>query len=451
MSSYFPNINKKSFIINLLFSSLVLSFIAGNLFININILLIILISFFFYKKNIIDLNFDLTDKTIIVLFLYILLIGFFKNTYFLKEDIDKDFTILIKAILFLRYLILYFVIKFLIKESIINLKFFFITSLCTVTFVCLDIIYQAFFGYDIFGFKGLERRLSGPFGDELIAGSFIQRFSLFALFLFPIFYKFKKNYFLYFIIFTLVCLFTSSLILSGNRIPLVLFFLTISSVTIFEKALRKYFFLFIIVSSSIFTSLYHLDKNINYHFNHFQQQAKRIIFILSPENILTEEELKKTYSNERESNIFYTFEYKGNIYKMRNSYLKEFKAGYYTWKINKYFGGGIKSYIKNCSKAKVVTCNNHPHNYYLEILTELGLVGFLISVFLFLIVFIKTFIKKYFMDSNLRNYHTITPFIFLFFAEVFPIKTTGSFFTTGNATYIFLIFSIMISLTKLKN
>ena len=139
------------------------------------------------------------------------------------------------------------------------------------------------------------------------------------------------------------------------------------------------------------------------------------------------------------------------IYKMRNSYLKEFKAGYYTWKINKYFGGGIKSYIKNCSKAKVVTCNNHPHNYYLEILTELGLVGFLISVFLFLIVFIKTFIKKYFMDSNLRNYHTITPFIFLFFAEVFPIKTTGSFFTTGNATYIFLIFSIMISLTKLKN
>ena len=150
MSSYFPNINKKSFIINLLFSSLVLSFIAGNLFININILLIILISFFFYKKNIIDLNFDLTDKTIIVLFLYILLIGFFKNTYFLKEDIDKDFTILVKAILFLRYLILYFVIKFLIKESIINLKFFFITSLCAVTFVCLDIIYQAFFGYDIF-------------------------------------------------------------------------------------------------------------------------------------------------------------------------------------------------------------------------------------------------------------------------------------------------------------
>ena len=142
--------------------------------------------------------------------------------------------------------------------------------------------------------------------------------------------------------------------------------------------------------------------------------------------------------------IFYTFEYKGNIYKMRNSYLKEFKAGYYTWKINKYFGGGIKSYIKNCSKAKVVTCNNHPHNYYLEILTELGLVGFLISVFLFLIVFIKTFIKKYFMDSNLRNYYTITPFIFLFFAEVFPIKTTGSFFTSFGSTIFFINISKLL-------
>ena len=450
MSLYLSSISKKSFIINLLFSSLVFSFIAGNLIININVLLIIVISIFFYKKKIMDINLDLIDKTIIAFFIYIVLSGLFKNVYYLTEVSSKDFTILIKTILFLRYLILYFVIKYLIKENVINLKFFFITSFCAVSFVCLDIIYQALYGYDIFGFKALERRLSGPFGDELIAGSFIQRFSLFALFLFPIFYKFKSNYTSILIIFILVCLITSSLILSGNRIPAVLFFLIIVSVTIFEKKLRRYFFLFIIVSSSIFTSLYHLDKNINYHFNHFQQQAKRMFLILSPENILTKEELKKSYSNERTSNMFYTFEYKGKIYKMRNSYLKEFKAGYYTWKINKIFGGGFNSFIKNCGKAKVVTCNNHPHNYYLEILAELGLVGFLISIFLFSIIFLKTFVKKYFRKSNLKNYHLITPFIFLFFAELFPIKTTGSFFTTGNATYIFLMLSILVSLIKVK-
>ena len=55
------------------------------------------------------------------------------------------------------------------------------------------IIYQFIFGQDIFGFEGIERRLSGPFGDERIAGSFIQRFSLFALFALPIFYNFKMT------------------------------------------------------------------------------------------------------------------------------------------------------------------------------------------------------------------------------------------------------------------
>lgn len=60
----------------------------------------------------------------------------------------------------------------------------------------------------------------------------------------------------------------------------------------------------------------------------------------------------------------------------------------------------------------------------------------------------KIFLKKYFFKSSLNTFHLITPFIFLFFAEIFPIKSKGSFFLTGNATYIFLILSIIISLKK---
>ena len=75
----------------------------------------------------------------------------------------------------------------------------------------------------------------------------------------------------------------------------------------------------------------------------------------------------------------------------------------------------------------------------------------MIILFLFLIVFDKTFIKKYFKNSSLNNNIIITPFIFLFFAEIFPIKSTGSFFTTNNATYIFLILSILIALSDAKN
>lgn len=78
--------------------------------------------------------------------------------------------------------------KFLIIENIINFKIFFLTAFIGVTFVCLDIVYQLATGYDIFGYIALNRNLSGPFGDELIAGSFIQRFSIIALFLIPIFF-----------------------------------------------------------------------------------------------------------------------------------------------------------------------------------------------------------------------------------------------------------------------
>ena len=41
----------------------------------------------------------------------------------------------------------------------------------------------------IFGFKGIKNNLAGPFGDELIAGGYIQRFSIFSFFLIPYFIK----------------------------------------------------------------------------------------------------------------------------------------------------------------------------------------------------------------------------------------------------------------------
>ena len=60
-------------------------------------------------------------------------------------------------------------------------------------FVSLDIFYQFYNGKDIFGFEtiGDGRKLGGPFGDELIAGGFIQRFALFSFFFFYQF--FSKN------------------------------------------------------------------------------------------------------------------------------------------------------------------------------------------------------------------------------------------------------------------
>lgn len=77
MSFFSTKIFNKHFIMNFLFSSLIVSFIAGNLVLNLNVILVIVTSFFFFKKRIFEFNLDLVDKILIILFAYILLCGFF--------------------------------------------------------------------------------------------------------------------------------------------------------------------------------------------------------------------------------------------------------------------------------------------------------------------------------------------------------------------------------------
>ena len=72
-------------------------------------------------------------------------------------------------------------------KRIIKLKLFFLSCSIASLFVSFDIFFQFFYGVDILGFQGVQGKLSGPFGDELIAGGYLQRFSLFSFFTIPIF------------------------------------------------------------------------------------------------------------------------------------------------------------------------------------------------------------------------------------------------------------------------
>ena len=136
------------------------------------------------------------------------------------------------------------------------------------------------------------------------------------------------------------------------------------------------------------------------------------------------------------------------------TYIDQFKAGHSTWLLNKYIGGGVKNFRYNCHIAqkqnfikKDYKCSMHPHNYYLEILSETGIIGFALITTIFFLIFFEIFSKgKFFYLSS--KYDTRTAFVFLLFVEVFPIKSSGSFFTTGNATYIFLIIGILIGLSR---
>ena len=477
MQLYLYKLLSKPFLTNFLFCLIPISFIAGNLIINLNIFLIILFAFIFYGNNIFKIQYNLLDKLILFFFSYVLFVGFINNIF---DKTHTDFTILIKSLLYLRFLILYFVIRYLTFNNIIKYKYLFYSCSLSSIFVCLDLIYQFTFGYDIFGFKGLGgRRLSGPFGDELIAGSYLQKFAFFIFFTlsFLEIKKDKKKF--YFLSILLLLLIIFSLIIAGNRIPFVMFLLMMISFFIFEKETRKYLLYFLIGSSFIFLTLYNLNPSIKSHFIMFKTKASEFVIFFS--TILIEDkqsaliitkdgysvtsdsklisELKKkqstTHALTKDSNINLVknsevININGKVVQIPNTHIKEFNSGYQTWQKKKYFGGGIKSFKYNCPKTGLLNCGPHPHNYYIEILAEIGLVGLVILIIIFSIIFYNIFFKRYFLNSEKKNNPMIVPFMFLFFIEIFPIKTTGSFFTSGNSTYIFLFMAITIALSKKK-
>ena len=434
MLLFLNQISKIKFFFSILFAFLPISFIAGNTIINTNIILIILSSILIFKKDLFKLELIFVDKCIFLFFGLILFTGFYNDIYFIISDaFPTGYHTILKSIFFFKYLLLYLTLKFLIKKNIINFKYFFTSCFFCSTFVCFDIFYQFKFGKDIFGFEtlGSGRRLSGPFGDEEIAGGYLQRFALFSFFLVPLYYKKISNKLSALFIPILFLIFISGIILSGNRMPFIIFIFLISLVIFFQKQTRKFILPFIIVCPMIFSLIYFSNQEVKNNFDNFYKQVSKMIVIIS----------SKDFEN-----------------KNSPQYIKEFGTFYDTWLLNKYIGGGIKNFRYYCHVRKITNekkstfiCNMHPHNYYLEILTETGLLGLIIILVIFFQIFYITFYKKYFLISKLNNNNTIIPFIFLFIAEIFPIKSTGSFFTTGNTTYLFLIISVLIGLSLKEN
>ena len=420
-------ITKKNYF-SLLLSLIPLSFIAGNLVINLNVLAIVISASFVFSKEIFRIKYHLLDKFIFLYFFFIIFTGTYNDYYFYINDLSWRgfFPTVVKSFFFLRYLFLYIVLRFLIENKIVTLKYFFISCAACSLFVCFDIFFQFIFGQDIFGYKiGPTRKLSGPFGDELIAGGFIQRFSIFSFFILPLYYQSASKLFSKYFIPFLFVIFILSIVMSGNRMPALLFIFSIFLVVIFNRETRKYFFSFILIFSFSFALIFNFNSEVKKNFKNFYSQISHISLVL----------LNKDSTNKRGS-----------------EYLREFHSFYDTWSMNKYIGGGIKNFRYYChnrpniKKGSKFICNMHPHNYYLEILTESGLIGFIILIISFSLILYETFYKKYFSKSDLNSNILIVPFMFLFLVEIFPIKSTGSFFTTGNTTYLFLIMGMLIGI-----
>lgn len=428
MNYSLKSIFSKNYLINILITLLPLSFILGNLSININVILIIALSILFYKKDILSFKLNFVDKIVTIFFFYLFLIGTLTSLYNFYFNYLDDYTVLFKSWAYLRFLIFYIILRYLINSDFLNLKLFFISCSICAFLVVSDIIFQFIFGVNIIGLEKIyPRHVTSFFGEEAIAGSYLQRFSLFLIF-FPLFFFDNKNLIIKILFILLIALTFFALLAAGNRMPMIFFLFSIFLLIFLQKNWKKNLIFFLLVCSVVFTIMYNLFPQIKVHYGGFFVKSQRIVT-----SVIT--------GNVDPKNPGWLF----------HGHFKEFYAGYETWKLNKIFGAGVKSFKYNCPKTSVVNCGPHPHNYYLELMADLGIIGLILFISTYLIIITKKFlsISKNKGGFYYKNYENI---IFaLFFVEFFPIKTTGSFFTTGNATYIVLILAILVSLLFSKN
>ena len=115
------------------------------------------------------------------------------------------------------------------------------------------------------------------------------------------------------------------------------------------------------------------------------------------------------------------------------------------------FGVGIKNFRVVCLKEKYSkknsisnnSCTTHPHNVYMEIISELGTVGFLTLLFYIYLLCKKIFISyKKFGNSGISLFACYNIFILI------PFLPSGSIFSSYYGGILFFIISSSIAYFK---
>ena len=411
---YFNFINKNYkfeqiiYFLPIFFSFSVIATVIGTAVLNISIIIfdVLFLIFYFLNKNKIIFNFN--TKILLVILLFLVLNVFFSKN--IESSIYGFFGIL-KSFIFIIGGCFLFKLdeKFFLKFS----KFVFIIFI----FVSADTLIQYLFGTDIFGYEvwgAHGGRLTGPFGDELVVGSFLSK----ILFISIIFILINYNNKIYDLIFLLI------------------------SITIIFLTNERSAALMTLLSSLIY--IFYRFKSIKMKILYFTSIFLIIMGLLAIPN------LKDKYITSTLGQLGI----KESKWFKHESFLDSHWGAHYLTSLSIFknypiFGSGLKTFRFECQKdeysninseAAYARCSTHPHNFYLEILSDTGLMG--IFFFISLIFFIlKNIIKKLISKKTI-----LSPAIFsLFFLFFWPIKTTGSIFSSWNGYFYILALIVIIS------
>jgi O-antigen ligase len=269
------------------------------------------------------------------------------------------------------------------------------------------VIFQFLFGVDIFGIKNPDpSRITGIFGSEAIVGSYLVRLIPLLQFLYFIKIKKKKSYH-FFLISLLLVMSDIAIFLSGERASF--FYLLLSNIflMLLSKDYIKFRFFSLIISIIL------------------------IIIISINSSIIRERVFISTFQeiNFNKKNISLN---NSNLINIPTNHNAHFQTAINMFKNNILFGQGPQMFRVLCGKKNFMynssSCTTHPHNNYLQLLAELGLIGlsFIIFILLFLV---KDFVSIFFNSKLIPNLKLAKLTIFSsFLITLWPFVTTGNFF-----------------------
>ena len=133
-----------------------------------------------------------------------------------------------------------------------------------------------------------------------------------------------------------------------------------------------------------------------------------------------------------------------------------YKTAFNMFDDNKLFGIGPKVFRIECNRIEYrsgsLSCSTHPHNTYLQLLAETGLIGFFIILSIFFIT-IYNFAKHLFfkMQNKILFSDPQLCFLSMIFISLWPLVPSGNFFGNWlNIIYYMPLGFIMHNLNKKK-
>jgi len=297
-------------------------------------------------------------------------------------------------------------IIYILRNNKNFVKFFFFSIFFSFSILIFDSFFQFFSGKNLIGIAYSGDRISSFFGEEKILGSYFSRILPIFLAL-TIYLDFKKKY----------------------KILIIVFFFILIDILVYLSGERTAFF-FLIFSSLL---MVFLVGNFKYlRISAFLLSISIIFFIsiLNPsiKNRMIDKTLVQTNILSNEVNLF----------SLQHQVIYE--SSYKIFIDNKIFGIGPKMFREICKKKKyevrtdldhsVNGCQTSPHNYYLQLFTETGIIGAIPVITLFFFIIYIFFRQIYSRLVKKQNYISdFQAFLYIaLFITIWPLVPTGNFF-----------------------